>query len=107
MFLFYFNHFPPLFLLSFKNHTAVGRVVQIIEATEGESLPKGDLIMQAYLHFEALSDLDYIYSCVSCGYNPCTVIMDLHKKGVFSIPGKYKVIVVALFPIIILCFGLN
>ncbi|XP_058628752.1 uncharacterized protein LOC131538714 isoform X2 [Onychostoma macrolepis] len=71
---------------SLQNHMAVGRVVQIIEATEGESLPKGDLIMQAYLHFEALSDLDYIYSCVSCGYNPSTVIMDLHKKGVFSIP---------------------
>ncbi|XP_077096666.1 uncharacterized protein LOC143748537 [Siphateles boraxobius] len=71
---------------SLQNHTAVGRVVQTIEATEGESLPKGDLIMQAYLHFESLCDLDYIYSCVSCGYNPSTVIMDLHKKGVFSIP---------------------
>nr|XP_021331329.1 uncharacterized protein LOC108183900 isoform X2 [Danio rerio] len=71
---------------SLQNHTAVGRVVRIIEATEGESLPKGDLIMQAYLHFEALCDLDYMYSCVSCGYSPSTVIMDLHKKGVFSIP---------------------
>lgn len=76
--------------------------MQIIEATEGESLPKGNLIMQAYLHFEALSDLDYIYSCVSCGYSPSTVIMDLHKKEVFSIPGKYKVMVVALVHIVVL-----
>lgn len=85
-----FNHAClHIYASYFQNHTAVGRVVQIIEATEGESLPKGDLIMQAYLHFEALCDLDYMYSCVSCGYSPTTVIMDLHKKGVFSIPGKH------------------
>ena len=30
----------------------------------------------------------YTFACVSCGHHPVTVVMDLHKKGVFSMPGK-------------------
>lgn len=45
-------------------------------------------ILQAYLSFEALSDHTYTFSCVTCGYHPVSVVMDLHKKGVFSMPGK-------------------
>ncbi|KAI4815355.1 hypothetical protein KUCAC02_005504 [Chaenocephalus aceratus] len=69
-----------------QTHTAVSRVIGIIEATEGESLPNKEKVLQAYLSFEALSEHDYTYACVSCGYHPATVVMDLHKKGVFSMP---------------------
>ncbi|KAJ4945767.1 hypothetical protein JOQ06_023445 [Pogonophryne albipinna] len=66
-----------------QTHTAVSRVIGIIEATEGESFPNKETVLQAYLSFEALSEHDYTYACVSC---PATVVMDLHKKGVFSMP---------------------
>ncbi|KAJ4934534.1 hypothetical protein JOQ06_007327 [Pogonophryne albipinna] len=69
-----------------QTHTAVSRVIGIIEATEGESFPNKEKVLQAYLSFEALSEHDYTYACVSCGYHPATVVMDLHKKGVFSMP---------------------
>ncbi|KAM9700009.1 HMG domain-containing protein 3-like [Menidia menidia] len=36
--------------------------------------------------FEALCDHRYTFACVSCGHHPVTVVMDLHKKGVFSMP---------------------
>lgn len=61
----------------------------MIEATEGVSFPKKETILHGYLHFEALTDHDYMYACVSCGYHPSVVVMDLHKKGVFSMPGKW------------------
>ncbi|XP_034082923.1 uncharacterized protein LOC117553203 isoform X4 [Gymnodraco acuticeps] len=73
-----------------QTHTAVSRVIGIIEATEGESFPNKEKVLQAYLSFEALSEHDYTYACVSCGYHPATVVMDLHKKGVFSMPGDGK-----------------
>lgn len=61
----------------------------MIEYTEGESFPNKERILHAYLSFEGLTDHDYLYACVSCGYHPAVVVMDLHKKGVFSMPGKY------------------
>ena len=29
-----------------------------------------------------------MYACISCGYNPSVIVMDLHKKGVFNMPGE-------------------
>ncbi|XP_072217993.1 HMG domain-containing protein 3-like [Leuresthes tenuis] len=69
-----------------QTHTAISKVIEIIETTEKVSFPKKERVLQAYLHFEALTNHDYIYSCVSCGYNPAVVVMDLHKKGVFNMP---------------------
>ncbi len=63
--------------------------MEILDATEGGPFPKHEVVLQAYLHFEALTDLDYHYSCVSCGNFPSVVIMDLHKKGAFSMPGMF------------------
>lgn len=42
-------------------------------------------------HFEAMTELDYSYSCVTCGHYPSVVIMDLHKKGAFGMPRMYTV----------------
>ncbi|XP_078790335.1 HMG domain-containing protein 3-like [Oryzias latipes] len=69
-----------------QTHTAVSKVIEIIETTERVSFPNKERILHAYLHFEALTNHDYAFTCVSCGYSPAVVVMDLHKKGVFSLP---------------------
>lgn len=66
----------------------ISKIIQIIEATEGVSFPPEERVLQAYLHFEALTNHDYTYSCVSCGYSPAVVVMDVHKNGVFDVPGQ-------------------
>ncbi|XP_027881590.1 uncharacterized protein LOC114149740 isoform X3 [Xiphophorus couchianus] len=73
-----------------QTHTAVSRIIEMIEYTEGENFPNKDRILQAYLSFEGLSDHDYQYSCISCGYHPAVVVMERHKKGVFSMPAGRK-----------------
>ncbi|KAK0140068.1 hypothetical protein N1851_023031 [Merluccius polli] len=71
---------------SVQNHTAVGRALDILEQTNNKKYPNHDSILHGYVHFEALTAHDYNYSCVNCGVHPPVVIMDLHKKGVFSMP---------------------
>ncbi len=78
-----------IYIYFFQNSTAVSRIMEILDATECGPFPKHEVVLQAYLHFEALTDLDYHYSCVSCGNYPSVVIMDLHKKGAFSMPGMF------------------
>ena len=41
-------------------------------------------VVNAYLHFDALSDHSYHYNCLLCGYHPTTLIMDLNKKVSFA-----------------------
>lgn len=72
----------------FQTGVEISKVIQIIEATEGVSFPQEERVLQAYLHFEALTNHDYTYSCVSCGYSPAVVVMDVHKNGVFDVPGE-------------------
>lgn len=60
----------------------------MLEKTSGKTYPSRQRVLQAYLSFEALSDHSYTHAGVSCGYHPVSVVMDLHKKGVFSMPGK-------------------
>ncbi|XP_067303567.1 uncharacterized protein [Pseudorasbora parva] len=66
-------------------HTAVSRAVDYLQLTTGVKFPSKDAVLHAYLHFEALTDHDYNYSCVTCGDHPAVVIMDLHKKGAFHL----------------------
>lgn len=67
----------------------ISKIIQIIEATEGVSFLQEERVLQAYLHFEALTNHDYTYSCVSCGYSPAIVVMDVHHvHGVFDVPGE-------------------
>ncbi|XP_073804458.1 uncharacterized protein isoform X1 [Danio rerio] len=66
-------------------HTAVSRVVEYLEVTTGVQFPLAVTLLHGYLHFEALTDHEYEYSCVSCGDHPPVVIMDLHKKASFHL----------------------
>ncbi|KAG9261007.1 hypothetical protein AMEX_G25953 [Astyanax mexicanus] len=66
-------------------HTAVSRVIEYLELTTGQRFPSADTVLQGYLHFEALTEHDYQYSCMTCGDHPPVVIMDLHKKGAFHL----------------------
>ncbi|XP_036419883.1 uncharacterized protein LOC118803499 isoform X1 [Colossoma macropomum] len=74
------------FLRNTLQTQAVGSAVEVLEKTSGKTYPSKQRVLQAYLSFEALSDHRYTYACVSCGYRPVSVVMDLHKKGVFSMP---------------------
>ncbi|KAL0151759.1 hypothetical protein M9458_052910, partial [Cirrhinus mrigala] len=58
--------------------------IDTLEGRRGVKYPNRDIILHGYCHFKALTDADYIYSCVNYGYHPPVVIMDFHKKGVFS-----------------------
>lgn len=75
-------------LMILQTHQAVGSAVEVPEKTSGKRFPSAQKILQAYMTFEALCDHSYTFACVSCGYHPVTVVMNLHKKGVFSMPGK-------------------
>ncbi|XP_056109154.1 uncharacterized protein LOC130086936 [Rhinichthys klamathensis goyatoka] len=66
-------------------HTSVSRAVDFLQDLTGLKFPSADTMLHAYLHFEALTDHEYRYSCVTCGDYPPVVIMDLHKKGVFQL----------------------
>ncbi|XP_039601812.1 uncharacterized protein LOC120524049 [Polypterus senegalus] len=72
---------------SLQTHTAVSHVIEALEATANARFPSKEEVLQAYLHFEALTSLDYLYFCVTCGYYPAVAIMNFHKKGVFNMPG--------------------
>uniref|UniRef100_A0A3B3BZI3 Uncharacterized LOC112141289 n=1 Tax=Oryzias melastigma TaxID=30732 RepID=A0A3B3BZI3_ORYME len=67
-----------------QNHVSVSRVINSLESLLRVEFPATDLIFQGYCHFEALSNTEYTYSCVNCGFYPPVVVMDLHRKGVFS-----------------------
>lgn len=69
-----------------QSHTAVERVCKALSGSTGSIYPSSTTVLRAYLHFEALTDLDYSFSCFKCGFHPPVVIMDAHRKGVFSIP---------------------
>uniref|UniRef100_A0A8C4DY82 C2H2-type domain-containing protein n=1 Tax=Dicentrarchus labrax TaxID=13489 RepID=A0A8C4DY82_DICLA len=60
-----------------KNQTADGGVVEVLEQTTGGKSPSGIEVLQAYLHFEALTS----HNC------PSGVMMDLYRKGVFNMAG--------------------
>ncbi|XP_073789228.1 uncharacterized protein [Danio rerio] len=65
-------------------HTAVSRAVAFLQDLTGKKFPPADTVLHGYLHFEALTEHEYKYSCVTCGDYPPVVIMDLHKKGIFQ-----------------------
>ena len=63
--------------------------MEALQATNNQKYPDLDSLRHGYLHFEALSSHEYTLSCVNCGDHPSVVVMDLHKKGVFSMPGEW------------------
>ncbi|XP_045930909.1 uncharacterized protein LOC123986603 isoform X1 [Micropterus dolomieu] len=61
---------------SIKSHTNDGGVVEVLR-TVGVKSPCGMEVLQAYIHFEALTSHD-------C---PSEVMMDLYQKGIFNMAG--------------------
>ncbi|XP_072558290.1 uncharacterized protein [Paramormyrops kingsleyae] len=68
-----------------QNHVSVSRVIDSLEGLRQEKFPSRDAIFHAYCHFEALTDTEYTFSCINCGFHPPVVVMDLHRKGVFNL----------------------
>ncbi|XP_039464218.1 uncharacterized protein LOC120437739 [Oreochromis aureus] len=68
-----------------QNHVSASRVIDSLEGLRRVKFPSRDTIFHAYCHFEALTDTDYMYSCINCGFHPPVVVMDLHRKGVFKL----------------------
>lgn len=62
--------------------------MDFLELNTGLKYPSADTVLQGYLHFEALCEHEYQYSCVTCGDHPPVVIMDLRKKGAFHLSGN-------------------
>ncbi|KAG9267226.1 hypothetical protein AMEX_G18045 [Astyanax mexicanus] len=67
-----------------QNHVSVSRAINSLEGLREVKYPSRDTVLHAYCQFEAMTSHDYVYSCINCGYYPPVVMMDLHKKGVFS-----------------------
>ena len=62
-------------------HDAVGRTVEALENwlhLQPFQVPRSAML-NAFLHFEALSDHSYSFSCVLCGYFPPLVNLDVDK----------------------------
>ena len=53
---------------------------------EAGCLPRQTL-RNAYLHFEALSDHEYEFFCIKCGFHPPLLVTDVDKKGIFELSG--------------------
>ena len=64
---------------------AVGRTVATLESTFHVKLSHQNMV-NAYLHFEAMTVHLYRYSCVHCGHNLPVLVMDLNK-GAFRLAG--------------------
>lgn len=60
-------------------HTTVSRVVEYLELMTGLKFPPAKTVLYGYLHFEALTDHDYSFSCITCGDHPPVVVLGFHK----------------------------
>ena len=68
---------------SLQQHLPIGSVVKVLEGRLKRRL-NPQTVVNAYLHFDALTDHSYDYNCLLCGYHPTTLIMDLNKKVSFA-----------------------
>ena len=66
-----------------KQHVAVGTVCDILEEYLHVKL-KQQTVLNAYMHFVALSAHSYDFNCVICGFHPPILIADLNRKVVFK-----------------------
>ena len=84
----HYKQYQNNFLYFLKEHTAIGRTVSALSEVIGESIDQA-IARNAYYHFEALTDHDYGFNCVICGYYPSHLNWDLCKKGCFSLARMY------------------
>ena len=68
---------------SLKNHIPLGSMIQVLEGRLKSKL-NSQTVVNAYLHYDALSDHEYNFYCSLCGFHPHTVIMDLNRKVAFQ-----------------------
>ena len=64
-------------------HIPIGSAAEVLERRLKTKLNK-QLILNAFLHFDALSCHEYRFNCSICGYHPSIMIMDLNCKVSFQ-----------------------
>lgn len=77
--------------LSIRNmlqaHNGFDQIVEYLKSSVGAAFPSADTLLGAYLHFEALTDHQHQYSCVTWGDRPPVVVMELQNKT-FNLSGR-------------------
>ena len=95
-----------IFLVWFPQvHNAVSRTVEAIEnwlQLRPFQLPRGPML-NAYLHFEALSNHSYDFSCLMCGYFPPLLTLDVDKKGMFELAGTVNFLEILFVLFLLVC----
>lgn len=71
-----------------QNHTAIGRALAVLTDAYGVTFARN--VHSAYLHFEALVDHDYSFTCALCGFYPHIMVLDGHKKCAFRLHGNVQ-----------------
>ena len=66
-----------------KNHVGVGTVCHILQEYLHIKL-KQQTVVNAYMHFVALTGHNYDFNCVICGFHPPELIPDLNREVVFK-----------------------
>lgn len=60
----------------------MGRTLAILQEMIGTNLNVMEM-EKVYLHFEAMTDREYDFHCVLCGYHPAIIIWDTFRKASF------------------------
>ncbi|KAK7925373.1 hypothetical protein WMY93_007683 [Mugilogobius chulae] len=74
----------PLCLMirnTLQANTTFGQIVESLKTNKGAAFPSADALLRGYLHFEALTDNQRQYSCVTYGNRPPIVVMELNNKA--------------------------
>ena len=66
-----------------QQHIPIGSIVKVLEGQLNKRINVQDVV-NAYLHFNSLSEHAYDFCCLLCGYHPTILIMDLNKKVSFA-----------------------
>jgi hypothetical protein len=68
-------------------HIPIGSASEVLERSLQTKL-NNRMIMNAFLHFDALSSHQYRFNCSICGHHPTIIIMDLNRKVSFQCPAE-------------------
>ena len=87
------HNFDDIFILSLdvlfwlrgalEQHIPIMNFALLLEKQIDEKIVHQTLL-NAYLHFDTLSDHKYLFSFAICGHHPKTLVMDLNKKVTFK-----------------------
>ena len=79
-----------------QNYTAIGRAVKILETFQGRKLPYSTQILNAYLHFESLTDHSYQFACFHCGESPPVLVWNGNRKASFKLNGMLHAVLTSI-----------